>query len=181
MFRSFARELNFVCLIRELFLELQRRKYFKSIAQALVDFQELNPTSPVHMLVDNLNSKKTLPLDTLPTWLRNLSEYMQCVPMDAGIGSSFWSQVVQGIETLFRRIILSLPTLEEPTYLLDIMVCLLKVPGISKVKSEDFSNISQSKRFISGSVGTVLKDFESLHSEFDCEVQSVDRFKFSKC
>lgn len=88
-------------------LESQRRKYFKSVAKALIDFQELNPTSPVHMLVDTLNSKKTLPLDTLPTWLRNLGEYMQCIPMDAGIGNSFWVQVVQGIETLFRRIILN--------------------------------------------------------------------------
>lgn len=115
-------------------LESQRRKYFKSVAKALIDFQELNPTSPVHMLVDNLNTKKTLPIDTLPTWLRNLAEYLQCVPMDAGIGTSIWSQVVQGIETLFRRIILSLNTLEEPTYLLDIMVCVLKIPGVSKVR-----------------------------------------------
>lgn len=114
-------------------LESQRRKYFKSIAKALIDFQELNPTSPVHMLVDNLNTKKTLPLDTLPTWLRNLGEYLQCVPMDAGIGPGIWSQVVQGIETLFRRIILSLQSLDEPNYLLDIMVCVLKIPGVSKV------------------------------------------------
>ncbi|KAG4066741.1 hypothetical protein HA402_012808 [Bradysia odoriphaga] len=119
--------------------ETQRRKYFKSIAKALIDFQELNPTSPVHMLVDNLNSKKTLPLDTLPTWLRNLGEYLQCVPVDAGTGS--WPQVVQGIETLFRRIILSLQTLDEPTYLLDIMVSLLKIPGVSKGVLEPFSKI----------------------------------------
>lgn len=122
--------------------ESQRRKYFKSIAKALIDFQELSPTSPVHMLVENLNSKKTLPLDTLPTWLRNLGEYLQCVPMDAGnafcvdlrVLVDARAQVVQGIDTLFRRIILNLHSLEEPTYLLDIMVCLLKIPGVSKVK-----------------------------------------------
>lgn len=127
--------------------ESQRRKYFKSIAKALIDFQELNPTSPVHMLVDNLNSKKTLPLDTLPTWLRNLGEYLQCVSMDAGNAGCFDSrgQVVQGIETLFRRIILNLHSLEEPTYLLDIMVCLLKIPGVSKVKFENYPNIFQPK------------------------------------
>lgn len=116
--------------------EPQRRKYFKSIAKALIDFQELNPTSPVHMLVDNLNSKKTLPLDTLPTWLRNLGEYLHCVPMEAG--GSFWPQVVQGIETLYRRIIFTLHSLEEPTYLLDIMVCILKIPGVSKVNQFHF-------------------------------------------
>lgn len=117
-------------------LEKQRRKYFKSIAKALVDFQELNPTSPVHMLVDTLNSKKTLPLDTLHISLRNLGEYLQCVPMDAGIGSNSWSQVVQGIETLFRRLVLNLHNLDEPDYLLDIMVCVIKIPGVSKVLSD---------------------------------------------
>lgn len=93
------------------------------------------------MLVDNLNTKKTLPLDTLPTWLRNLGEYLQCVPMDAGIGNSIWSQVVQGIETLFRRIILSLNSLDEPSYLLDIMVCVLKIPAVSKVTFVDLFKI----------------------------------------
>lgn len=85
------------------------------------------------MLVDSLNSKKTLSLDTLPISLRNLGEYLQCVPMDAGIGSNSWSQVVQGIETLFRRLVFNLHSLEEPDYLLDIMVCVLKIPGVSKV------------------------------------------------
>lgn len=98
-----------------------------------MDFQELNPTSPVHMLVDTLNSKKTLPLDTLHISLRNLGEYLQCVPMDAGIGISSWSLVIQGIETLFRRLILTLHNLEDHDYLLDIMVSVIKIPGISKV------------------------------------------------
>lgn len=90
-----------------------------------------------------MNSKKTLPLDTLPTWLRNLGEYLQCIPMDVSNAGGFDSrgQVVQGIETLFRRIILSLHSLEEPTYLLDIMVCLLKIPGVSKGVLEPFSKI----------------------------------------
>lgn len=86
------------------------------------------------MLVENLNSKKTLPLDTLPTWLRNLGEYLQCVPVEPGVvAGASWLQVVQGIETLFRRIILNLQGLDEPTYLLDIMVCVLKIPAVSKV------------------------------------------------
>lgn len=85
------------------------------------------------MLVDTLNSKKTLPIDTLPTTLRNLDEYLHCVPLDAGIGANSWSQVVQGIEALFRRLILHLKDLEEPDYLLRIMVCVIKIPGVSKV------------------------------------------------
>lgn len=90
------------------------------------------------MLVDTLNSKKTLPIDTLPITLRNLDEYLHCVPLDAGIGANSWSQVVQGIEALFRRLILHLKDLEEPDYLLRIMVCVIKIPGVSKVMSVFF-------------------------------------------
>lgn len=41
--------------------------------------------------------------------------------------------MIQGIETLFRRLILTLHNLEEHDYLLDIMVSVIKIPGISKV------------------------------------------------
>lgn len=137
------------------------------------------------MLVENLNSKKTLPLDTLPTWLRNLGEYLQCVPMDAGIGISLWQQVIVGMETLFRRIILSLHTLEEPTYLLDIMVCLLKVPGISKVNCEEMQFLiffnEKNNILNAGYIGAIFKSVEPLHSEFDCEAQSAERFVFVEC
>lgn len=114
--------------------ERQRKKYFKSIARALIDFIELNPTSPIHLLVESLNSKKTLPLETLPVTLRNMGEYLHCVPLDAGISSVTWSPVVQGIEALFRRLVLILGNLDEPDYLLNIMVAVLKVPCVPKVK-----------------------------------------------
>lgn len=113
--------------------ERQRKKYFKSIARALIDFIELNPTSPIHLLVESLNSKKTLPLETLPVTLRNMGEYLHCVPLDAGISSVTWSPVIQGIEALFRRLVLILGNLDEPDYLLNIMVAVLKVPCIPKV------------------------------------------------
>lgn len=121
-------------LIRFFFVsERQRKKYFKSIARALIDFIELNPTSPIHLLVESLNSKKTLPLETLPVTLRNMGEYLHCVPLDAGISSVTWSPVIQGIEALFRRLVLILGNLDEPDYLLNIMVAVLKVPCIPKV------------------------------------------------
>lgn len=37
--------------------------FFKSIAQAFVDFNELYPCGPLQLVVEHLNSKKTLPLD----------------------------------------------------------------------------------------------------------------------
>lgn len=116
-----------------MFSDRQRKKYFKSIARALIDFNELNPTSPIHLLVESLNSKKTLPMDTLPATLRNMGEYLSCVPLDAGITPITWTPVLQGIETLFRRLVLILNNLDNPDYLLNIIVAVLKIPSVSKV------------------------------------------------
>lgn len=121
--------------------ERQRKKYFKSIARALMDFAELNPTSPIHLLIESLSSKKTLPLETLSVTLRNMSEYINCVPLDAGISTAVWAPVVQGIEALFRRLVLVLPSLEQPDYLLSIMVTLLKIPCVPKAILDPFSKV----------------------------------------
>lgn len=118
---------------RKSFLERQRKKYFKSIARALIDFNELNPTSPILLLVESLNSKKTLPMETLPATLRNMGEYLSCIPLDAGITAIIWTPVLQGIETLFRRLVLILNNLENPDYLLNIIVAVLRIPSVSKV------------------------------------------------
>lgn len=114
-------------------VERQRKKYFKSIARALIDFNELNPTSPIHLLLESLNSKKTLPMETLPTMLRNMGEYLSCFPSDAALSSLIWTPVVQGVEALFRRLVLILNNLENPDYLLNIVVGVLKIPSVSKV------------------------------------------------
>lgn len=110
-----------------------RRKFYKSVAISLNDFTELNPTSPVQMLVETLNSKKTLPVDMLPIILRNLSEYLQSIQVD-NISGSVWATAVQGIDSLFRRIVFILPSLDEADNLLHIMTSILKVPQLSKVR-----------------------------------------------
>ncbi|XP_055534340.1 protein unc-79 homolog isoform X11 [Wyeomyia smithii] len=120
--------------------ESVRKKFFKSVITSLTDFSELNPTSPVQLLVETLNSKKTLPVDTLPVILRNLSEYLQCVSIDS-IGGNVWSTAVQGIDSLFRRIVFILPSLDEADNLLHIMTSILKVPQLSKNVLEPFSKI----------------------------------------
>lgn len=85
------------------------------------------------MLVESLNSKKTLPMETLPAMLRNMGEYLSCVPLDAGISTLLWTPVVQGIEALFRRLVLIFNNLENPDYLLNIVVAVLRIPSVSKV------------------------------------------------
>uniref|UniRef100_U5ELY1 Uncharacterized protein n=1 Tax=Corethrella appendiculata TaxID=1370023 RepID=U5ELY1_9DIPT len=121
-------------------IESTRKIFFRSINQSLIDFAELNPTSPVQLLIESLNSKKTLPIDVLPIILRNLSEYLQCVPNDI-ISGTTWSITIQGIDTLFRRIILILPSLDEAENLLYIMVSVFKVPQLTKNILDPFSKV----------------------------------------
>lgn len=155
----------------------QRLKYFKSVAKALIDFPELNPSSPIHMLVDTLNQKKTLPLETLSATLRNMGEYLQCVPLDVGIGLNSWSLVVQGIETLFRRLVLHLKDVERPDYLLDIMVCVLKVPAVPKSVLEPFSKVLSHCLQIAPVKHKVLVDLCTLSTR----VFSKERDKHQLC
>lgn len=115
-------------------VERQRKKYFKSVARALIDFNELNPSSPIHLLVESLNSKKTLPMDTLPITLRNMGEYLNSVPSD--LTGFSWTPVIQGIEALFRRLVLIMHSLNDPDYLLNIIVAVLKIPSVMKVNVE---------------------------------------------
>lgn len=100
----------------------------------MIDFIELNPTSPILLLLETLNSKKTLPLETLPVTLRNMGEYLNCVPIEAGISTAIWAPVLQGIDSLFRRLVLVLNSLENPDYLLNIIVAVLKIPSVPKVQ-----------------------------------------------
>jgi hypothetical protein len=138
----------------------------------LVDFGELNPASPIQLLVESLNAKKNLPVDILPTIIRNLSEYMQGLTID-NLSSNTWALTVQGIETLFRRIVLVLASLDEAEHLLDIMVSCLKIPGISKVCLSIYCLCAQLlSSSISGCFGSIFQGFELFHPEFEFEVQS---------
>ncbi|XP_046405195.1 protein unc-79 homolog isoform X2 [Ischnura elegans] len=65
-----------------------RMRFFRSVAQALLDFNELNPIAPLQLLLENLNSRKSLPLDTLPCILHNVACYLDCLPLlEVGGGS----------------------------------------------------------------------------------------------
>lgn len=64
-----------------------------------------------------------------------MGEYLNCVPIEAGISSSVWAPVLQGIDTLFRRVVLVLNNLDNPDYLLNIIVAILKIPSVPKVSS----------------------------------------------
>uniref|UniRef100_A0A182YRS8 Protein MMS22-like n=2 Tax=Anopheles stephensi TaxID=30069 RepID=A0A182YRS8_ANOST len=120
--------------------EITRKRFYRSVSNSLNDFSELNPTSPIQMLAETLNAKKTLPIDLLPVIFRNLAEYLQCLPIDC-IAGSVWLPVIQALDSLLRRVILILGNVSGSEHLLDIMVALLKVPQLSKNILEPFSKI----------------------------------------
>lgn len=117
-----------------------RQKFFKSVAMALLDFAELNVAAPVQLLMETLNNKKTLPVD-LPIIMRNLSEYLQILPIEALGAPLIWTLAMQGIEQLFRRIIFILPSMDETESLLSIMTSVFKMPIPPKSMLEPFSKV----------------------------------------
>lgn len=122
-----------------------RMQFFRSVAQALLDFNELNPIAPLQLLFEALNSKKSLPIDSLPMILHNVACYLDCLPLEAGLGpgSGTWSALLAQLEMLFRRLVLLLPSLHDVTPLLRIMVSVLRVPGIASCKGilDPFSKV----------------------------------------
>ncbi|KYN09887.1 Protein unc-79 like protein [Trachymyrmex cornetzi] len=125
--------------------ETTRLQFFKSVAQALVDFNELNPIAPLQLLLETLNMKKSLPLERLPIILYNIACYLDCLPLEAGLGpaAATWSGLLTQFDGLFRRLVLMLPSIEDITPLLRIMISILKVPGIQQSKGmlDPFSKI----------------------------------------
>ncbi|XP_076762516.1 UNC-79 domain-containing protein isoform X10 [Xylocopa sonorina] len=117
--------------------ESTRMQFFKSVTQALVDFNELNPIAPLQLLLEALNAKKSLPIERLPIILFNIACYLDCLPLEAGLGpgAATWSGLLTQFDSLFRRLALMLSSIEDTTPLLRIMISLLKVPGIQQAKS----------------------------------------------
>ncbi|KAK5639447.1 hypothetical protein RI129_011939 [Pyrocoelia pectoralis] len=125
--------------------EIARIQFFKSLTQALTDFNELNPIAPLQFLLEALNSKKVLPVDILPIILENIACYFDCLPLEASLSSTVtvWSAVLLQLENLYRRILFFLSNLEDIKPLLKIMVSVLKMPSISQFKGllEPFSKV----------------------------------------
>ncbi|KAL1492637.1 hypothetical protein ABEB36_010867 [Hypothenemus hampei] len=122
-----------------------RQHFFKSVIQALVDFNELNPVAPLHLILETLNSRKTLPIDMMPTILSNMAAYLNCLPLENALGPStpIWSTVLQQLEIIYRKLIFLLNTLDDVNPLLSIMASILKLPIIAQFKGilEPFSKV----------------------------------------
>ncbi|XP_060537394.1 protein unc-79 homolog isoform X2 [Cylas formicarius] len=122
-----------------------RLQFFKSVIQALVDFNELNSIAPLQILLETLNSKKTLPIEIMPIILHNMALYLNCLPLETSLGSTtpMWGTVLQQLEILYRKLVFLLNVLEDVTPLLTIMTCIFKLPLITQFKAilEPFSKM----------------------------------------
>nr|XP_018900718.1 PREDICTED: protein unc-79 homolog isoform X2 [Bemisia tabaci] len=116
-----------------------RHHFFRSVAQALHDFNELNPVAPLQLLFESLNSRKSLVSTNLKEVLANVACYLDCLPLEIGLGCAAWSGFLTQLDLLLRK----LPTTPEASSLLRIMNSVLKVPGIPASKSllEPFTKI----------------------------------------
>lgn len=135
---------------------MARTQFFRSVSQALLDFNELNPIAPLQLLLEVryqfishftaimkfqlffqcLNSKKTLAVDTISVIFQNMACYLDCLPIEAGLGPTapLWSALLSQLEILFRRIVFFLNQLDDLVPLLRIMVSVLKIPVITQYK-----------------------------------------------
>nr|XP_045612898.1 protein unc-79 homolog isoform X4 [Procambarus clarkii] len=113
--------------------EYQRVQLFKTLAQALMDFNELNPSAPIQLLLENQNSKKVLPTENLAHLLGNVASYMECVGQDGGGGLS--SSLVPLFDTFLRKVLLCINVMTDLNPVLRILVAILKIPGVSSHKS----------------------------------------------
>lgn len=145
--------------------------------------------------------KKSLPLERLPIILYNIACYLDCLPLEAGLGpgSVTWSALLTQFDGLFRRLVLILPSIEDINPLLRIMVSLLKVPGIQQAKvlenrpqtrpltewiklsrgAHTFASIRNNcfkieQFFFLGNAGSVFQSTELRHTKLDAAVSLFD-------
>ncbi|KAJ0172402.1 hypothetical protein K1T71_012375 [Dendrolimus kikuchii] len=114
--------------------EKQRLMFFKSIAQAFVDFNELYPCGPLQLVVEHLNSKKTLPIDQITVIAGNIAMYLECLAPEALGPQSACVALLQQLETLLRSIALHLHQLDDALPLLRAATASLRIPAAAQHK-----------------------------------------------
>ncbi|XP_076339617.1 UNC-79 domain-containing protein isoform X3 [Tachypleus tridentatus] len=109
-------------------------EFFKTMAQALTDFCELNQISPLIYLFENLNEKKQIPHDNIFHILENVTTYMECLPLENC--SPLWGAFLPQVEIFLRKLLLTLPTGPcNLTPAIRIMLAVIKMPPLLSYKS----------------------------------------------
>ena len=93
-----------------------KQSFFKTVAQALTDFSELNPLAPIQLLFESLNEEKQLSGSQIACILPNIACYFDCVPQDLGSqDKTMWPNLLNQMEIFFNKLILILPSLNNST------------------------------------------------------------------
>lgn len=112
-FRSIARQFM-RCVLHQLsgngifsmifHMDLQgshRQKFFNTIVQCLLDFNELNPSVPVATFFQEMNDRKSITADYLQLSLPNLASYLSCIPFEQ---IKEWGNVFPPCDQFLRRL-----------------------------------------------------------------------------
>ena len=140
----------FVQLFQTQVPDSMKQSFFKTMAQALTDFSELNPLAPLQLLFESLNGQKQLCSNQIGLMLPNMACYFECLPSD--LGGTTCTTLLGQIEIFFNRLILILPPLSAVTgassgphgnSLLRIMCCATRMAGLTNQRSvyDPFSKV----------------------------------------
>lgn len=108
-------------------------KFFKCMASVLIDFPELNCYAPLEMLLEAMGKKKSLPTEQLPTILRNMAAYLECLPTDAAPAQA-WNNLLTHFDPFLHRLATVLASPLDMGPVMRIITALLKCPVIMNFK-----------------------------------------------
>ncbi|XP_060067575.1 protein unc-79 homolog isoform X2 [Ylistrum balloti] len=121
---------------------LEDPPFFKTMAAALVDFNELTCHAPIQFLLEGLNNRKNLPPpENLVLLLNNLSTYMNYISLETS--APMVTSIISQFDIFMRKLPTVLPNPCDTTALLKIILAILKVSGINNARYilEPFSKL----------------------------------------
>nr|XP_042898256.1 protein unc-79 homolog isoform X2 [Parasteatoda tepidariorum] len=117
-------------------------EFFKTMASALADFNELNQVTPLISLFENMNERKHLHFEVIFHMLDNVAIYLDYLPLESNMPQ--WASFLQQLDLFLRKILFTLsPGPIRLNSVLQIILCALKLPVIREAKSilDPFSKI----------------------------------------
>ncbi|XP_070377842.1 protein unc-79 homolog isoform X1 [Dermacentor albipictus] len=137
--------------------------FFKVMAAALADFNELNQMQPLMILFEELTERKHVAGEQLLQVLGNVATYLECLAPEGN--ALLWTAFLPQLDALLRKLLLSLPPAAPPSSsggsgggsapsgaaplgtplepLLRLLLCVMRVPTVNTCKSilDPFSKI----------------------------------------
>ncbi|XP_046579791.1 LOW QUALITY PROTEIN: protein unc-79 homolog [Haliotis rubra] len=120
---------------------LEDPHFLKTMAAALVDFNDLTSHAPLQYLLEGLNERKNLPQENIMLLLGNICTYMNCITLESS--TPMWTNILTQFDIFFRRLLTVLPNPCDMSGLLKTIISLLKIPSICNVRGilEPFSKL----------------------------------------